>query len=160
MKKTTAKRAAPKTCVLCEKGKLATGLVKMKRSVAGHVFVTRVSALKCDACGEAQIQGSELERFDLLVARDLLASKPDAEAFKFARKALGLTGKDLAALLDVTPESISRWETGKHAVDRRGWTLVGLMVDNRLAGSSATMDALRRAAKPTKLPDRVEVKVA
>jgi len=37
---------------------------------------------------------------------------------RFARKSLGLTQARLAALMDVAPETVSRWETGSEAMSR------------------------------------------
>lgn len=154
------KKAGLGLCALCEQGKLVATDTEVRRSIAGHVFVTKVPSLRCAACGESRVEGTDLERVDLTVARELLSSTPDAEAFKFARKALGFSGKALAELLDVAPESVSRWETGKHAIDRQGWALLGLMVADRLAGVRGVEDALRRAGEPRSLPDRVDLKVA
>jgi transcriptional regulator with XRE-family HTH domain len=46
------------------------------------------------------------------------------------RKALGLRAADLAEMLDVTPETLSRWETGKLPMGRTSWlTLSSLALD-------------------------------
>jgi DNA-binding transcriptional regulator YiaG len=149
-----------KKCTTCGRGKFVPADIEVRRSVAGHVFVTVIRGLKCDQCDEDRVAGLDFERFDLLVARELLSAKPSADAFKFARKALGFSGKDLAELLDVAPESVSRWETGKHAIDRQGWALLRLMIADRLAGNQSTENVLRAAAAPASLPDRVDLKVA
>lgn len=149
-----------KKCTACGRGRLVPADVEVRRSVAGHVFVTMMRGLKCNQCDEDRVAGLDFERFDLMVAGVLLSARPNADAFKFARKALGFSGKDLAELLDVAPESVSRWETGKHAIDRQGWALLRLMVADRLAGTQSTENILRAAAAPAILPDRVDLKVA
>jgi transcriptional regulator with XRE-family HTH domain len=64
------------------------------------------------------------------------------------RKALGLRAADLAGLLGVAAETVSRWETGQRDVDRGALALVGGLVVDRLEGSTATLDRLRALAKP------------
>lgn len=82
------------------------------------------------------------------------------ETFKYARKAVGLRAEDLASLLGVARETISRWETGKHPIDSAALAVLALIVKDAVQGSTATLDALRarRAAKP--LSKRVALKLA
>jgi putative zinc finger/helix-turn-helix YgiT family protein len=77
---------------------------------AYHVKVPGLEVLRCESCGA--------------VALDDAASNKVTEAFRAAagllrpeeirqkREALGLTQKELAACLDISPFTVSRWETG------------------------------------------------
>ena len=95
------------------------------------------------------------------IARTLLdAGEASGEAFKFARKAMGIRAADLAPVLGVTPETVSRWEADKHAIDRGSWALLGLLAADRAAGTWTTENALKAAAKARPLAPRVELKVA
>ena len=44
------------------------------------------------------------------------------------RKSVPLSAVELASLLRVAPETISRWETGERAVDRAAWLVVRALV--------------------------------
>ncbi len=58
------------------------------------------------------------------------------------RKILGLRAADLALLLDVTPETISHWETGKARIGRAAFVALGAMVQDATEGRSTTRDRL------------------
>jgi len=70
---------------------------------------------------------------------------------------VGLRGTDLAALLDVAGETVSRWETGALPVERRALALLAAIVMEAVAGGTATLDRLRTLQAPTKLPKVVKV---
>ncbi len=57
----------------------------------------------------------ELAGYQRRAARTILRDvrEVEPEVLRFARKAIGLTQTQLAELFSVTPETISRWETGK-----------------------------------------------
>lgn len=150
-----------KNCPLCKKGPLHKTDQPDHLDVAGHVFTTSLPALTCEACGESTIAGPELQRFERAAAR-ALAERGNAggEAFRFMRKAIGLAANDLAALLGTTPETISRWETGKHPLDPMAWRALALLVREVAAGSTAGLDMLRTSLKAKPLPRRVAVKLA
>jgi len=65
------------------------------------------------------------------------------EAFRFMRKAAGLRAKELAELLDVTPETISRWEKEHRQPDRKAMMVLGDLVLDRLKGEETALDRLR-----------------
>ena len=46
------------------------------------------------------------------MTRALIPVKLAPEEVKFMRKAMGMTGRDLAAALNTDPATVSRWETG------------------------------------------------
>ena len=60
---------------------------------------------------------AEYERRAAVVVLSEVAEVGGAE-IRFARKALGLTQARLAALLEVAPETVSRWETGAETMSR------------------------------------------
>ena len=65
--------------------------------------------------------------------------------------ATGVSGVDLAARLDVTPETVSRWRLGKLTLSRSRWVAVlavlGLPLDWRPAGRGSVMPAKRRSRR-------------
>jgi putative zinc finger/helix-turn-helix YgiT family protein len=145
-----------KTCVICRKGTLHPAEISLEREVAGHRFTTTVHGMKCDACGEEQLKGPDLGRFEREIARSLVGTAPTGETIRYVRKALGYTGKELGELLGVTIETISRWERELHPIDRQAWALLGLLAVNK----EQTEAMLRAAGDPSPLPAVVALKVA
>ncbi len=101
----------------------------------------------CSACGERTYRGKDLVAAEDAVTRELVARGiRDGAVFKHLRKALGLKATDLADLLGVTPETISRWENGHNQADRAVWATLDLLVDEHRAGRTTTLERLRRLA--------------
>jgi transcriptional regulator with XRE-family HTH domain len=75
------------------------------------------------------------------------------------RKALGLRATDLAELLDVTPETVSRWETDRVPLDRGALATLGALLRDARAGSTATLDHLRTLAHPPRGPREIAVRL-
>jgi len=59
------------------------------------------------------------------------------------RKVAGIRAVELAELLDVAPETVSHWETGKHAPDRSTLATVAALALDALDGATTTRDRLR-----------------
>ena len=68
---------------------------------------------RCSACGVILFDASEVDRQEREVAAGIVARgiRTGIE-FKFVRKMADLRATDVADLLDVRPETVSRWETG------------------------------------------------
>src|SRR5262245_31438496 len=148
-------------CVTCSNGQMTPSPVEIRREVGDHVFIATVPGYRCDACGEIQFEGTDLARFELEVAKTLAESGvASGDAFRWMRKALDLRAIDVAELFSVTPETVSRWETGRVAADRAALALLGLMVMDHARGSSATVDSLRATVRAKPLAKRVEIKLA
>lgn len=148
-----------KRCPMCESGSMKQGQVPVRRTVDGVTFRGEVPALVCRKCGEAAVGAAELERFELAIAAQFgTMGRCTPESFRFTRKALGLTGAALAELLGVEPETVSRWENGKRALDRGAFALLGGLVADRLAGRTDTRTRLEALKRPAKTP-RTAVKV-
>lgn len=146
-------------CYKCKADKLTPVEVTERLEVAGHRFTGKVAGLRCGTCGEVLLHGPALERFELLAAAKLAAAgEATGPAFKFMRKAAGLRGADLAALLDVAGETVSRWETGALPVERRAVALLGAIVVEAVAGSTATLGRLRALQAPVRLPKLVRLR--
>ena len=112
-----------KKCSSCGKGPLRFAGYTHEEKV-GRYTVRDASgfATRCDACCEAELSADELAGYERRAARTVLTSgQPVAgDVLKYARKALGLRQADLAELFEVTPETVSRWESQPEGQIDRG----------------------------------------
>lgn len=108
----------------------------------------------CSICGERYYEAKDLIAAEDAVTRELVARGiRDSAVFKYLRKALGLEATELADLLGVTPETISRWENGHDEADRALWATLDLLLDDHYAGRTTTLDRLRGLAE-ARIPKR------
>lgn len=135
-------RTAP--CPECQEP-LRAAEIDLERRVGGRVFSTRVQGLHCRACGHREADAAIEERFTLRVAEEL-SNDASGESLKFMRAALHLRASELAELLGVSPETMSRWENDRRPVPRASFTVVAAMVRDALEGRTAMRDTLRALA--------------
>lgn len=148
-------------CVTCNKGTMRPGLVELQREVGDHVFTTLTDGRTCSACGEVEFEGESLARFELAIAVALARSGANSgEAFRWMRKAVGLRAIDAAEILGVTPETVSRWETGRVAIAHGALALLSLIIEDHVRGSTATIEVLRARAAAKPLGKQVKIKLA
>ena len=150
-----------KRCAMCGATRLRSENVLLTRKIAGHAFRARVPEYICDACGERFTTSEDLGSFDDAVAlavADARITTPDA--VRYLRKALGMTGQELADLLGVRKESISRWENGKREIDLATFALLRQLVVERRAKERPLVDFLRRLHHPHRIAKTVTVKLA
>ena len=141
-----------KKCVKCGSRSLVKDALEDTILVGGRTFVAALQARRCEACGEVYVDGRALEAFEKAVDLKLAQDGPaTGETFRRLRKALGLRAAEVADLLDICAETVSRWETGATNVDRAAWAMLGTMVIERAANSTATIDRLRALREPPKL---------
>jgi putative zinc finger/helix-turn-helix YgiT family protein len=147
-----------KRCYQCKSERLAEKTLTETSEVAGYTFTAQLPALVCEACGETSYAGEDLHRFELAVARKLSEmGEPSGEAFRCMRKSIGLKAIELAHLLNVTPETLSRWENGKLVVDEGAFLILGDLVEDQCTGSKRTLQRLKalrepREARPSLIP--------
>jgi DNA-binding XRE family transcriptional regulator len=82
----------------------------------GPWTVTDGSAMQwqCLACGAPQLSLDDLQTYQLRAAKTALCQgKTEGGVFRYARKVLGLTQKELGVVIDRKHETISRWENGE-----------------------------------------------
>lgn len=147
-------------CPSCHAKRLKVRLVEEVKVVGDHRFRALLPGQQCRQCGETFYELRTLARFDQLVAKELAdAGEKAGEAVRFIRKAAGVAAADLAALLDVRPETVSRWEHGKRPIDRGSYAVLRQLLIEKLAESTATADYLRGLSKPRRLPKTVRLEV-
>lgn len=148
-----------KVCVSCGEKKMRKGDVPMTREIGGRTFSATVTGLVCGACGESITDLQDGERFDLAIAELLSETVPTGDSFRFLRKVAGLRARDLAGMLGVSGDTISRWENGKHAIDRAAFFVLGQVVREQRKGLTTMLDLLARGELPKALPMNVEVQL-
>jgi putative zinc finger/helix-turn-helix YgiT family protein len=150
-----------KKCPSCDQPALRADAHTHSVRAAGVQFRADLPALVCASCGEAVVEDSAVERFELLAARELARmGVSSGEAFRFMRKALGMTAADLARVLAVTPESVSRWETGKVELGRAELVTLASLVADRLEGSDRTLALATAQDHPAPRRTTVELDLA
>jgi DNA-binding transcriptional regulator YiaG len=74
---------------------------------------------KCRECDEILFDSGEVRRQERVIAAALVERGiKSARDFQFVRKVAGLKANELAELLDVRPETVSRWERGEGEIPR------------------------------------------
>jgi putative zinc finger/helix-turn-helix YgiT family protein len=144
------KMANETRCPACRRGRLT-------RSTANHtvkigdveVVFREVPVSRCSSCKETIFDGPFMERVELYAADELARSgavSPDG--FKFMRKALGLRAEDLGEMLDVSNETVSRWETGRNPITRSALAVLGALIEDQIAGRETMSELLEALKKP------------
>ncbi len=146
-----------KRCPSCGKPNLAKGTTTVERTFPAQrgkvrAVVERVPAMVCRGCGESIVSGEDLGRSELIASRKLIdAGARSGVLLSWTRRSLGLLATELAALLGVTAETISRWENDRVSPEPAVWNVIADLVDDRLEGRTRTQDRLRMATA-RKLP--------
>jgi putative zinc finger/helix-turn-helix YgiT family protein len=86
---------------------------------------------RCDACGELLFDEEQVRRQERDVARALVGRGIRAgNELRFVRKMAGLKAAELAAILDVRPETVSRWERGEVQIPRMAAFTIGELYEH------------------------------
>ena len=149
-------------CIACGREGLqdATSQVSVVLPRCGVTATVAVRARSCASCGHVHVQDGVVARAQLAAGRALAdAGVHTGEAFRHLRKAVGLRAADLARLLDVTPETISHWETGRAAPARTAFVALAAIVHEAMDGHTATRDRLSAMAEGRPFPRTLEVEL-
>jgi DNA-binding XRE family transcriptional regulator len=110
--------------------------------VSRHIITVPFMAEVC-SCGAEYLERIGL--VDLIVAGRLAdLGIREGEAFRFARKALGITVIELAELFGVTSNTIYRWESGRTPVPVTAMLMISTLAAEKLEGREDTLKILRR----------------
>jgi DNA-binding transcriptional regulator YiaG len=143
-------------CSSCGEGEARSITHPAKREIDGTVFAADAPASRCDTCREMLISGPGMLAFDRALTGELARSGTvGPQGFRWLRKAARLPSVRLAELLDVTPGTVSRWENGKQALDRRAVALVSALALDAQGGRAAVLDLLEALAAGKKPSMRV-----
>jgi putative zinc finger/helix-turn-helix YgiT family protein len=135
-----------------------TGRLSVALPRCGVTATVAVPARQCPSCGELQVEDGALARARLAAGCALAdAGVRSGDAFRHMRKALGLRAAELGRLLDVRPETISHWETGRAAPARAAFAALAAMVQEAIQGRTTTRDRLAVLAEGRPWPRSLEV---
>ena len=140
-------------CVNCRGVKFEAVERKVTRTVGDQVFSATVPAERCRACGEGYVRAADGIRFEAAIAIELARrGTTGGEAFRYMRRHLQLSGGDLARLLSVAPETVSRWEMGRRPTDAAAARLLGVLVLEHAAGRNETLQRLQGLSRSLRPP--------
>ncbi|HET9598967.1 MAG TPA: helix-turn-helix domain-containing protein [Anaeromyxobacteraceae bacterium] len=153
----------PPPCAACRdgEGRATTTVLTFALARCRTTASARVAARTCRACGAVAVDPQVEVRARLAVGCTLADhGVHDGEAFRHLRRALGLRAAELARLLDVTPETISHWETGKSTPARGAFVALAALAQDALDGRTATRDRLAAMADGRRWPRALSVELA
>lgn len=94
-----------------------------------NVVLKSITVHECAKCGEVLPEIANVKQVHKWIAEYLLNKQAPltGEEFRFLRKAMGKTAKELAGCLVVNPVSISRWENNKEKIGPQSDKLFRMM---------------------------------
>ena len=107
------------------------------------VLKSAVEQSSCETCGK--VLSTRIPALGELIAAMALTRikhpiKLSGKEIRFLRKALDLPAKELARWLEVTPETVSRWENDRELIGPTSEKLLRLAVGDRLADQAPAID--------------------
>lgn len=114
--------------------------------VAGVTFSVSWEVWVCPKDGTWIVPPETHAEFDRKALRTIASQGPaTGTTLRYLRGALKMKGAELAALIKVQPETLSRWETGAQPVNPLAWVTVASMALDHLDGRATTTKQLRAA---------------
>ncbi len=103
-------------CQMCE-AKMGKKVADYQYTDCGlqNVLLKKIEVLICTKCDEEEILIPHIEQLHQLIAKVVASQRHRLlpQEIRFLRSHLGWSGIDFSKAIDVTPETVSRWETGK-----------------------------------------------
>ena len=119
--------------------------------------LVNVEVSRCPQCGEYEVAIPAIEDLHRAIAGAIVAKRTrltPAEV-RFLRKLLGWSGTDFAERIGVTPETVSRWETGAAPIGPTADRLLRLMVAFTRPIEKYSLDTLKEVAQEEPAPLRL-----
>jgi len=147
-------------CHECGETKPVAADHEAKLTVGGRTYRATFPATRCASCGDVTFEGLYMQAFELGIAAHVAqVGARSGEEFAFMRKTLGFSATELAELLEVARETVSRWERGHQPLERRAVAILSELVADYLEGKTRTLDRLRMLREPPKLAKTVPIEI-
>jgi DNA-binding XRE family transcriptional regulator len=138
-----------KRCVGCGSQALRQVERTDRYSVGQFIYTGRVPVLRCQKCGAEYATAEAQQAFERDIALNIVKRGPvHGEALRFLRIQLGLQAIELAKLLRVRSETLSRWENNRLPIDWNAWLVVGDLVRDKFSGTDDTLRRRRALDRP------------
>ena len=148
------------TCEQCG-GLTTTARENFHYTASGLPNVTLVGVLvtRCPKCGAFEVEIPRIEELHRTIARAVvMKSAPLTPGeVRFLRKWLGWSGVDFAAHMGVTPETVSRWETGSLGMGAAADRLIRLMIVTQAPVQDYSLELLKAIDEKATAPFRLGV---
>jgi putative zinc finger/helix-turn-helix YgiT family protein len=149
------------TCESCG-AQMKSGRENYRYTECGLDTVTlmNVEVRRCPECGEYEVDIHRIEELHRLIAQTVASKKArlTPQEIRALRKYLGFSGVDFAATLDVTPETVSRWENGKKQMSPVAERALRLMVFVRDPIKEYPLEKLAEVAQGETIPVRMKLR--
>ncbi len=134
-------------CVVCSATMKKTRGTYPYASLPG-LTLAGVEIYRC-ACGEEEVSIPRIEDLHRTIAGELLRRKGHLAPveIRFLRKLLGWSGVDFAKHFGVTPETVSRWESGKKPMGPVAERLLRLCVATKTPVDDYSVEDLQAVAE-------------
>lgn len=108
-------------CTECGGSRVKAVLLPEYETEVGGLKVRLLNAVVrevCEDCGDATVEIPNLEGMvkTVAVARALLPIRLRGSDVRLMRQALDMNGRQFAAAMELTPETVSRWESGERGI--------------------------------------------
>ena len=149
------------TCEACG-AQMKSGRENFRYTACGLDTVTlmNVEVHRCPECGEYEVEIPRIEDLHRLIAQEVATKEARLTPLeiRFLRKYLGFSGVDFAAVLDVTPETVSRWENDKKQMSPISERALRLMVFVRAPLAEYPLEKLAGVAQGEAIPLRMKLR--
>lgn len=121
-------------CISCG-ATMTSGREKYRYVESGlpNVTLVNVEILRCPKCGEFELVIPKMAQLHRFIA-GVLANKTERltnHEVRFLRKHIGWSGVDFARSFGVTPETVSRWESGAQSMNSMAERLLRILSMDR-----------------------------
>lgn len=121
-------------------------MATLERKIGQWVFRAELPAEERNE--KVSFSGSDVRRFEHAAARWIVENGAMApETFRFLRAVANYRQAQLAELLGVSSETISRWESGHNEFGVSDWETLAALALDRVSGSLQTEQQLRAVAE-------------
>ena len=124
------------------------------------VILDGVTVHRCEMCGEHEVALPRIEELHRVIARSVIrrSTRLSPKEIRFLRKWLGHSGEDLAELMGVTPEQVSRWENGKRDMGATADRLLRMLVATTEPRDEYSPEHWRRLRDRSSAPPKLHVR--